>query len=178
MKVHFKKMLRRIRVALILDAKKRTKYIVKHKIFNSVGENFFFQPRILPSDPELIRFHNNTLVSSGVTFVNHDIFDFIFNNMDLGHEFTYKAGCIEIMDNVYIGANAIILPNVKIGSNVIIGAGAVVTKDVKENSVVAGVPAKIIGKFDEIVEKRKKDSDGYYDPNKLWEKFDSEKNSK
>ncbi len=178
MKQYFKKMLRRIRVALIIDAKKRTKYIVKHKIFNSVGENFFFQPRILPSDPELIRFHNNIVVASGTTFINHDIFDFVFNNMNLGHNFTYKAGCIEVMDNVYIGANVIILPNVKIGPNVIIGAGTVVTKDIKENSVVAGVPAKVIGSFDEIVEKRKNYFDGHYDPDKLWEEFDNEKNNK
>lgn len=178
MKKHHKKLLKRIRVALILDAKKRTKYIVKHKIFNLVGENFFFQPRVLPADPELIRFHNNVVVSSGVTFINHDIFDLILNNMNTGHYYNYNAGCIEIMDNVYIGANAIILPNIKVGPNALIAAGAIVTKDVKENTVVAGVPAKVISTFDELVEKRPKDSKNYYDPNKLWEKFDNEKNNK
>jgi sugar O-acyltransferase (sialic acid O-acetyltransferase NeuD family) len=43
-----------------------------------------------------------------------------------------------------VGANATILPNVKIGSNVIIGAGSVVTKDVPDNSLAYGVPAKVI----------------------------------
>lgn len=50
----------------------------------------------------------------------------------------------EIGNNVYIGAGAKILGPIKIGNNSIIGAGAVVLTDVPENSVVAGVPAKII----------------------------------
>jgi acetyltransferase-like isoleucine patch superfamily enzyme len=51
---------------------------------------------------------------------------------------------IEIGDNVWIGTNAIILPGIKIGNNSVIGAGSVVTKNVFSNTVVAGVPAKII----------------------------------
>lgn len=49
-----------------------------------------------------------------------------------------------IGNNVYIGAGARILGNVKIGDNVIIGANSVVIKDIKSNSIVAGIPAKII----------------------------------
>ncbi len=49
-----------------------------------------------------------------------------------------------IGDYVMIGAGAIILPDIKVGSNCIIGAGAVVTKDVPDNSVVVGVPGKVI----------------------------------
>jgi len=49
-----------------------------------------------------------------------------------------------------IGANATILPGVKIGRNAVVGAGAVVTKDVKENEVVAGNPAKPIGFANEL----------------------------
>jgi acetyltransferase-like isoleucine patch superfamily enzyme len=51
---------------------------------------------------------------------------------------------VEIADNVWIGANAIILAGVKIGKNSVIGAGAVVTEDVPANVIVAGVPARII----------------------------------
>ena len=49
-----------------------------------------------------------------------------------------------IGDNVYMGAGAKVLGPIKIGSNVVIGAGSVVLKDVPDNCVVAGVPAKII----------------------------------
>ena len=52
-----------------------------------------------------------------------------------------KAGII-VGDDVWIGANATILPGVKIGKGAVIGAGSVVTKDVKEYAIVAGVPAK------------------------------------
>ncbi|PDS24654.1 hexapeptide transferase [Flavobacterium branchiophilum] len=54
-----------------------------------------------------------------------------------------------------IGSNATILPKVKIGRNVIVGAGAVVTKDVPDNSMVVGVPAKIIRKLEPLVDKIK-----------------------
>jgi sugar O-acyltransferase (sialic acid O-acetyltransferase NeuD family) len=57
------------------------------------------------------------------------------------------AGRVIIGDFSTIGTNATILPNLKIGKNVFIGAGAVVTKDVEDNSVVAGVPAKSIKTF-------------------------------
>lgn len=55
-----------------------------------------------------------------------------------------KERCIEIDNNVWIGMNAIILPNVHLGNNVIVGAGAVVTKSFPDNVVIAGNPAKII----------------------------------
>ncbi|MFZ5920176.1 MAG: DapH/DapD/GlmU-related protein [Chloroflexota bacterium] len=51
---------------------------------------------------------------------------------------------IRVGDNVWIGANSIILPGVTIGSNSIIGAGSVVTRDIPENSVAAGSPARVI----------------------------------
>lgn len=51
---------------------------------------------------------------------------------------------IDIGKNVWIGANATVVPGVTVGDNAIIAAGAVVTKDVPANAVVAGVPAKVI----------------------------------
>lgn len=46
------------------------------------------------------------------------------------------------------------MPNTKIGPNVIVAAGSVVTKDVPKGVIVAGVPAKVIGKFDDFAKKR------------------------
>lgn len=56
----------------------------------------------------------------------------------------YVSSPVTIGDNVWIGANAIILKGVKIGSGSIISAGAVVTKDVPENCIAAGNPAKVV----------------------------------
>ncbi len=49
-----------------------------------------------------------------------------------------------IEDNVFVGVNSVVLPGVRIGRNSIVGAGSIVTKDVPENCVVCGNPAKII----------------------------------
>lgn len=55
-----------------------------------------------------------------------------------------KAGHIHIKKNAWIGANATILPGVTIGENAVVAAGAVVSKDVPDNTVAGGIPAKII----------------------------------
>lgn len=54
---------------------------------------------------------------------------------------------VHIEDNVWIGANAVIVPGVTIGKNSVIGAGSVVTKDIPENSVAVGNPCKVIKKL-------------------------------
>ena len=72
----------------------------------------------------------------------------------LNHNFEDKAKRIDeqgittkpviIGDDVWIGANAVILPGVTIGKHCVVAGGAVVTKDVPDHSLVAGVPAKLI----------------------------------
>ena len=57
-----------------------------------------------------------------------------------------------IGDSCFIGLHAVILPGVTIGKNCIVGAGAVVTKDVEDGLVVAGVPAKAIGKTFDVAD--------------------------
>ena len=59
----------------------------------------------------------------------------------------YSKGIVEIGNNVWIGRNVCIMPNVKIGDNVVIGANAVVTHDIESNTIVGGVPAKVIKKI-------------------------------
>ena len=57
-----------------------------------------------------------------------------------------------IGNDVWIGGNVTILPGIRIGNNVVVAAGAVVTKDVPDNVVVGGVPARIIKEIDNDVE--------------------------
>lgn len=67
-----------------------------------------------------------------------------FNNPEFEKSPLRKNATITIGNDVWIGANAIILPGVKIGDGAIIAAGAVVTKDVEPYAIVGGVPAKVI----------------------------------
>ena len=59
---------------------------------------------------------------------------------------------VNIGDDVWVGGNCTILPGVTIGSNVVIAAGAVVTKDVPDNCVVGGIPAKVISTIENDLE--------------------------
>ena len=60
------------------------------------------------------------------------------------HRGTGKAEAVVIKDNVWIGAGVIVLKGVTIGKNSVIGAGSVVTKNIPDNAVAIGIPAKVI----------------------------------
>lgn len=81
----------------------------------------------------------------------------MFNYMDKEHKYRLRQGEINIGDNVFIGSNSTILYDVTIGDNVIIGAGSLVNRDIPGGTVAAGVPAKVIGKFDDYRMKLIKD---------------------
>lgn len=142
-----------------LSGIRRTAYLKQENIFGSTGENVMIQSRKLPLYPELIYIGNNVRVASNVSFITHDVTHNMLNNLPeslcVGGQFKEKKGKIVIGDNVFIGANSTILYDVTIGSNVIIGAGSVVTKDIPDGTVCAGVPCKVIGRFEDFVEKRK-----------------------
>lgn len=108
---------------------------------------------------ELVFLHNNVRIASNVGFVTHDGIHHVLNQKFKTKDFIEKVGCIEIMDNVFVGSGTRILYNTKIGRNVIIGSDSLVNKDIPDNSVYAGVPARYICSFDEYVEKAKKYSD-------------------
>ncbi|MFC1653810.1 acyltransferase [Patescibacteria group bacterium] len=82
---------------------------------------------------------NNVDIASEVMIFNsqHNIHDESFSPIN---------GPVEIKDYVFIGPRAIILPGVTISRGAVVAAGAVVTKDVSEKSIVAGIPAKEVGK--------------------------------
>ncbi len=62
---------------------------------------------------------------------------------------------VMVGDNVLIGANAVILEGVKIGNGAVVGAGSVVTKDVGENEVVVGNPARVVKMADTLADGKK-----------------------
>lgn len=66
-----------------------------------------------------------------------------------------KVAPVKIGDNVYVGMGAYIMPGVTIGNNVIVAAGAIVTRDVEDNIIVGGIPAKSISTIDEYYERAK-----------------------
>lgn len=96
----------------------------------------------------MITIGDNVTIAPGSKFLTHDnsVSKVIENVTDV-------FGKIDIDDNVFIGANSIILPGVRIGQNSIIAAGAVVSKSVPERVVVGGNPAKVICTIDEYISK-------------------------
>lgn len=104
----------------------------------TAGKNVFINAGCHFQDQGSISIGDNALIGHKVVLatLNHGL-----EPEDRG---TLYPGAIVIGKNVWISANATVLPNVKIGDNAVIAAGAVVTKDVPANAVAGGVPAKVI----------------------------------
>ncbi len=115
-----------------------------------VGDNCRIYTRHFGSDPFLITIGDRVTVTANVHFLTHDGSLCLFRD-DKGRRYKYQP--IEIGNDVFIGINSIIMPGVKIDDKVIIAAGSVVTKSVPSGSIVAGVPAKIIGDFEDFKHK-------------------------
>ena len=90
--------------------------------------------------PVTIGNHVNLAQGITVTALNHNFED---SNKRIDEQ-GVSTNPVTIEDDIWIGANAVILPGVTIGHHSVVAAGAVVTKDVPPHSLVAGVPAKII----------------------------------
>lgn len=123
------------------------------KIGVTVGDNCRFisiSRKTFGSEPFLVKVGNHVTITAGVRFITHDGGVWVFRESEPTIDL---FGPIIIGNNTFIGLNAIILPNVKIGDNCIIGAGSVVTKDVESNSIVAGIPAKKISNVNDYRKK-------------------------
>ena len=113
-----------------------------------VGDNFYNCATIDRGHCFLLTIGNDVTLSS-CRILLHDA----STKRLLGYS---RVGRVEIGNNVFVGADSIILPNVKIGNNVIIGAGSVVCKDIPDNCVAAGNPCKPIKTYDQFVNENKK----------------------
>lgn len=112
-----------------------------------VGENCRIYIRSWGSEPFLIRLGDNVTITSGVKFITHDGSTCLVKDVQ-GKRYQRFAP-IQVGSNVFIGVNSIVMPGITIGSNVVIGAGSVITKDIPDNSVAVGVPARVISSFED-----------------------------
>ncbi|MBC6680760.1 sugar O-acetyltransferase [Zhenpiania hominis] len=109
----------------------------------TVGKNVFINTGCRFQDQGGIRIGDHVLIGHNVVLatLNHDFAPY--------NRATMHPAPIHIEDRVWIGANATVVPGVTIGENSIVAAGAVVTKDVPPNTIVGGVPAKVLKRIDE-----------------------------
>lgn len=105
------------------------------------------------TEPWLIKLGDHVDVTAGVHFLNHEGGIWCARGLDKKYEALDIFAPTEVGDNVMIGMNSLIMPGIKIGSNVIIAGHCVITKDIPDNSIVAGVPGKIIGHVDAFIDK-------------------------
>jgi maltose O-acetyltransferase len=113
-----------------------------------IGSNvILIKPLIDEGHGFLISIGDNTVITNATIFAHDGSYSKYF-----GYS---KVGKTEIGKNCYIGYQSVIMPGVSIGDNCIIGACAVVTKDIPNDVVVAGNPAKVIMTFDQYINKGK-----------------------
>ena len=103
--------------------------------------------------PGLIVIGDNVSITADVSILTHDFCSSVFRQKY--YDFVPGRSKVVIGNNVYIGQKAMILRGVTIGDNVIIGAGAIVTKNIPSDSVVAGIPARVVCTLDEYYQKRR-----------------------
>ena len=84
------------------------------------------------------------VIGDGVSISARSFITSVGQNMDKYPEFEHEYKKVVIGDGTWIGAHSIILPGVNIGKNVIIGAGSVVYKDIDDNLIVLGNPARVV----------------------------------
>jgi maltose O-acetyltransferase len=115
-----------------------------------VGKNFTrMNGTILdPSHCWLITIGDNVTIAPRVHILAHDASTCSI----VGYA---KIGRVNIGNNVFIGAESIVLPNTSIGNDVVIGAGSVVTKNIPSGSVAVGNPARIIMSYNDYCQKIK-----------------------
>jgi acetyltransferase-like isoleucine patch superfamily enzyme len=104
------------------------------------------------SEPYLISIGRHVTISSRVSFINHDGGTWVFRHLPKYSD-VIKYGRIVIHENCFIGSGVTIMPGVSIGPNAVVAAESVVAADVAANTVVGGVPARMLMTVEEYAEK-------------------------
>ncbi|KQS09182.1 hypothetical protein ASG04_09920 [Curtobacterium sp. Leaf183] len=102
------------------------------------------------SEYSMVSIGDHTTVSVDVLFITHDGTGWLVDD-DRGRRYRYAP--ITVGNRCFIGARATLMPGVHVGDGSIVAAGAVVTKSVPAGSVVGGVPARVIGRADDLLAK-------------------------
>ncbi|ORX52201.1 trimeric LpxA-like protein [Piromyces finnis] len=105
----------------------------------TIGDNVFINSGALFMATGGITIEDNSILAANVQIIT--------NNHDIRHHNIIKCKPIHLKKNCWIGAGVTILPGVTIGENSVVGAGSIVTKDIEDNSVAVGSPAKVIKKI-------------------------------
>ena len=125
-------------------------FLKMHGGFYSIGSDCSILTSTVFTDPGIVRIGNNVEFSTCYLIGQNGAVSMLQKAYGLRID---SVGKIDIKDNVFIGFNAIILPGITIGPNAIVAAGAVVTGDVLPGDIVAGMPARPIGKVETLVKK-------------------------
>jgi acetyltransferase-like isoleucine patch superfamily enzyme len=132
-------------------------YLRVRRTFHAQGEFCYILPTTTFTDPHLVEMGNNVQMAT-CTVLGHDGSISMLN--PAYGKVLDSVGPVRLKDNVFIGHNAIIMPNVTIGPNAIVAAGALVIRDVPEGKIVCGVPAKVIGSVETLVAFREQETRG------------------
>lgn len=155
--ISIKKMLKKLVYKEKLDSESYIKYLRQQGAKIGKRVNIYAPNKTLidMTRPWLIDIGDDVQITEGVTILTHG-YDWSVLKGVYG-EVLGSSGGVKIGNNVFIGMKTTILKGVHIGNNVIVGANSLVNKDIPDNCVVAGNPAKVIMSLDQYYEKRKKE---------------------
>lgn len=139
-----------------------TRAEIMSKYCHSVGKNVLLYTTDFGTEPYLIHIDDNVICAANVSFVTHDMSVVnIARYLQIPRHDLDKVGPIHLKQNCFVGTNTILMPGCSVGINSIVAAGSVVTKQIPDNEVWGGVPARYIMPIKEYANKVKHNADNY-----------------